>query len=84
MFHANAWGIAVRRRGWPAPTSSCPDRFLQAEPLARFIEQERPTCAGAVPTIWTDLLRYAEQTTTSTSRRCERVMCGGVGRAARR
>jgi len=35
-----------------------PDRFLQPEPLARLIEAERPTLAGAVPTIWNGLLQH--------------------------
>ena len=35
-----------------------PDRFLQPEPLVRLIEAERPTIAGAVPTIWNGLLQY--------------------------
>src|SRR6266487_6782458 len=51
MFHANAWGLP-----YAAVLSGAdlvmPDRFLQPEPLARFIEAERPTLAGAVPTIW--------------------------------
>ena len=37
-----------------------PHRFLQAEPLARMIEIERPTTAGAVPTIWLDLLHHLD------------------------
>ncbi|MHB1537361.1 MAG: long-chain fatty acid--CoA ligase [Solirubrobacteraceae bacterium] len=59
MFHANAWGI-------PHAAALCgadlvmPDRFLQAEPLARLIESERPTIVGCVPTIFADLLRYAD------------------------
>ena len=53
-------GPPLRRAGWPAPTSSCRDRFLQAEPLCRLIEDERPTISGAVPTVWNDILRYAE------------------------
>ncbi len=59
MFHANAWGI-------PHAAALCgadlvmPDRFLQAEPLARAIESERPTVMGCVPTIFADLLRYAD------------------------
>ncbi len=59
MFHANAWGI-------PHAAALCgadlvmPDRFLQAEPLARAIESERPTVVGCVPTIFADLLRYAD------------------------
>ena len=56
MFHANAWGLPYA--GWYAGTDFVmPGRFLQAEPLARMIEQLRPTVAGAVPTIWNDLLR---------------------------
>src|SRR5580693_5380240 len=35
-----------------------PDRFLQPEPLVRLIEAERPTIAGAVPTIWNGLLQH--------------------------
>jgi fatty-acyl-CoA synthase len=38
-----------------------PDRFLQAEPLAKMIEQERPTFAGAVPSIWNDLLHHLDE-----------------------
>jgi len=59
MFHANAWGM-------PHAAALCgadlilPDRFLQAEPLAALIESERPTIMGCVPTIFQDLLRYAD------------------------
>ena len=35
-----------------------PDRFLQPEPLVKLIEAERPTIAGAVPTIWNALLQH--------------------------
>jgi fatty-acyl-CoA synthase len=35
-----------------------PDRFLQPQPLVRLIEGERPTVAGAVPTIWNGLLQH--------------------------
>jgi fatty-acyl-CoA synthase len=57
MFHANAWGLA-----YAAVLSGAdlimPDRFLQPAPLVRLIEAERPTVAGAVPTIWSELLRH--------------------------
>jgi fatty-acyl-CoA synthase len=59
MFHANAWGLPYA--GWMAGSDFLmPGRFLQAEPLARFISAEHPTFSGAVPTIWADLLRYAD------------------------
>ena len=60
MFHANAWGLP-----YAAVMSGAdlimPDRFLQPEPLVKLIEAERPTLAGAVPTIWSALLRHIRQ-----------------------
>src|SRR5580693_1272329 len=57
MFHANAWGLAYAAVLAGADLI-LPDRFLQPAPLVRLIEAERPTLAGAVPTIWNDVLRY--------------------------
>ena len=75
MFHANAWGLAYS--GWMAGADFVmPGRFLQAEPLARMISELRPTVAGAVPTIWNDLLSYVDEHDTDlTSLRL--VACGG-------
>ncbi len=75
MFHANAWGLAYS--GWLAGCDFLlPGRFLQAEPLARMIAEHRPTVAGAVPTIWNDLLSYVDEHPTDlTSLRL--VACGG-------
>jgi fatty-acyl-CoA synthase len=60
MFHANAWGLP-----YAAVMSGAdlimPDRFLQPEPLVKLIETERPTLAGAVPTIWGGLLQHIRQ-----------------------
>src|SRR5207244_6732303 len=75
MFHANAWGMPYV--GWMAGADPIlPGRHLQAEPLARCIAAERPTFAGAVPTIWADLLRYAEEHPVDLSSLRE-VVCGG-------
>ena len=57
MFHANAWGLPYAAIMSGADLIM-PDRFLQPEPLARLIEAERPTLAGAVPTIWNGLLQH--------------------------
>jgi len=57
MFHANAWGLAYAAVLAGADLIM-PDRFLQAAPLVALIEAERPTLAGAVPTIWSDVLRH--------------------------
>ena len=66
MFHANAWGLPYAALMVGA-SLIMPDRFLQAEPLARMIESEKVTGGGAVPTIWTDLLRYLDANPTDTS-----------------
>ena len=75
MFHAMAWGLPY------APFLAgasliMPDRFLQAAPIAEMIERERPTHAGAVPTIWTDLLAHLDRTTTDVSS-IQEVVVGG-------
>ncbi len=59
MFHVNAWGLPYGA-AMSGADLILPDRFLQAEPLARLIEAERPTIMACVPTIFADLLRYAE------------------------
>jgi len=59
MFHANAWGTP-----YGAFMTGCdmimPQQFLQAAPLAAIIDRYRPTISAGVPTIWSDLLRYAQ------------------------
>ena len=75
MFHANAWGLPYA--GWAAGADFLmPGRFLQSEPLARMIETYRPTVAGAVPTIWNDLLTYVDAHPTDLSS-LRLVPCGG-------
>jgi fatty-acyl-CoA synthase len=61
MFHANAWGLPYAAL-MSGTDLLMPDRFLQAEPLARMIEAERPTFAAAVPTVWSDLLAHLDAT----------------------
>jgi fatty-acyl-CoA synthase len=76
MFHANAWGL---------PYAACmagaslimPSRFLQAEPLAKLIGSERVTMAGAVPTIWLDVLRWSDEHKPDLSS-IRIVACGGA------
>jgi fatty-acyl-CoA synthase len=59
MFHAMSWGLPYAAF-MSGAALLMPDRFLQAEPLARMIERERPTRASAVPTIFADLLGYLD------------------------
>jgi fatty-acyl-CoA synthase len=59
MFHANAWGMPYAAFLSGADVV-LPERFLQAEPLAKVFREQRPTLSLGVPTIWNDLLRYAQ------------------------
>jgi fatty-acyl-CoA synthase len=66
MFHANSWGLP--HAAWLAGSDLIfPGRYLQAAPLCRLIEEERPTVAAGVPTIWNDVLRFADAHTVDFS-----------------
>ncbi|MPZ81511.1 MAG: long-chain-fatty-acid--CoA ligase [Actinophytocola sp.] len=60
QFHAMSWGLPYAALMVGA-SLIMPDRFLQPEPLAAMIAAERPTMAGAVPTIWQGLLALLKQ-----------------------
>jgi len=59
MFHVNAWGTPYAAFLVGADLVM-PQQYLQAAPLAAAFAACRPTLAAGVPTIWNDLLRYAE------------------------
>jgi fatty-acyl-CoA synthase len=75
MFHANAWGLPYAA-ALAGADLIMPSRWLQAEPLCRLIEGERVTVSGAVPTIWMDILRYADEHHPDLSS-LRLVACGG-------
>jgi fatty-acyl-CoA synthase len=75
MFHVNAWGIPYAA-ALAGADLVMPDRFLQAEPLAKLIASERPTIMGCVPTIFAELLRYADAHDVDISS-LENAACGG-------
>jgi fatty-acyl-CoA synthase len=76
MFHANAWGLAYAAIMTGA--SLCmPDRWLQAEPLCRFIRESRPTISGAVPTVWNDVLHHLDAHPEITLDSLKFILCGG-------
>jgi fatty-acyl-CoA synthase len=75
MFHVNAWGIPYTAFMLGAELLM-PGRFLQPEPLCRFIQAERPTFAAGVPTIWQGVLQHIEAHPADlTSMRT--IICGG-------
>ena len=75
MFHANAWGIPYGS-GLTGATLVMPGSDLSAEALARLIRDEAVTVSAAVPTIWMDLLRHADEGGTDLSS-LRLVICGG-------
>ncbi|NLY95106.1 MAG: long-chain fatty acid--CoA ligase [Myxococcales bacterium] len=75
MFHANAWGLPYAAFMFGS-SLHMPDRFLQPEPLANFIEMARPTMSGAVPTVWAGLLQLGEKRPLDLSS-LDRIVCGG-------
>ncbi|AVT39815.1 long-chain fatty acid--CoA ligase [Plantactinospora sp. BB1] len=75
MFHAMSWGIPYAAF-LSGASLVMPDRFLQGAPIAAMIAAERPTLAGAVPTIWTDLLNHLDANEVDTSSLTE-VIVGG-------
>ncbi len=75
MFHANAWGLPYAAV-LAGSALIMPDRYLQPEPLVRLIEAERPTIAGAVPTIWNGL-QHAVRASGGDLSSLRLVPCGG-------
>ena len=61
MFHAMAWGIPYAAL-MSGATLVMPDRFMQAPALVRAIHESGADFAGAVPTIWNDVLTHLDAT----------------------
>ena len=80
MFHANAWGLPYAALMAGAELVMT-DRFLDPKSLIDLIETQRPTVAGAVPTIWNDVMHYLERSRITTFRRCG--WSAAVGRRCR-
>jgi fatty-acyl-CoA synthase len=75
MFHANSWGLP--HAAWLAGADMIfPGRCLQPEPLCRLIAEERPTVSSGVPSIWAEVLRYADAHRPDLSS-LRMVVCGG-------
>ena len=76
MFHANAWGLPYAALMAGADLV-LPDCHLNPGALIDMIEKLRPTVAGAVPTIWNDLLHYLEKDPDHDLSSLRLVACGG-------
>ncbi|BCI86099.1 hypothetical protein NIIDMKKI_13050 [Mycobacterium kansasii] len=76
MFHANAWGLPYAALMAGADLV-LPDRHLDAPSLVHMIENLRPTLAGAVPTIWNDVMHHLAKDPGHDVSSLRLVACGG-------
>jgi fatty-acyl-CoA synthase len=76
MFHANAWGLPYASLLVGA-SLVLPDRWLQAEPLVRFMRDAKPTVSGGVPTVWNDVLNHLDAHPDVDLASLRLVLCGG-------
>jgi fatty-acyl-CoA synthase len=76
MFHANAWGLPYAALMAGADLV-LPDCHLDAPSLIGMVENLRPTVAGAVPTIWNDVLHRLEDDPDHDVSSLRLVVCGG-------
>jgi fatty-acyl-CoA synthase len=76
MFHANAWGLPYASLMAGADLVLT-DRFLDAKSVIDAIETQRPTVAGAVPTIWNDVMHCLESSPGHDISSLRLVSCGG-------
>jgi fatty-acyl-CoA synthase len=76
MFHVNAWGTPYA--AWISGTDLLlPERHVQPDRLVDFIEQQRPTYAVGVPSVFQGLLLAADAVGADLS--CiRRAICGGA------
>ncbi|BBX63090.1 long-chain-fatty-acid--CoA ligase [Mycobacterium saskatchewanense] len=76
MFHANAWGLPYAALMAGADLV-LPDCHLDARSLIGMVEDLRPTLAGAVPTIWNDVLHRLDDEPGHDMTSLRLVVCGG-------
>ncbi len=76
MFHANAWGLPYAALMAGADLV-LPDRFMDAKSMVNLIETQRPTVAGAVPTIWNDVMNFLDREPGHDISSLRLVACGG-------
>jgi fatty-acyl-CoA synthase len=76
MFHANAWGIPYAA-GLTGSDLVMPGRFLQGEPIAKLIADEKVTLAAGVPTVFMEVLRHIDANDADLSS-LRTVICGGA------
>jgi fatty-acyl-CoA synthase len=76
MFHANGWGLPYAALMAGADLV-LPDCRLDSRSLIDMVEKLRPTVAGAVPTIWNDIMHQLEKDPDHDMSSLRLGVCGG-------
>ena len=76
MFHANGWGLPYAALMAGADLV-LPDCRLDPRSLIDMVEKLRPTVAGAVPTIWNDIMHQLEKDPDHDMSSLRLGVCGG-------
>jgi fatty-acyl-CoA synthase len=76
MFHANGWGLPYAALMAGADLV-LPDCRLDPRSLIDMVEKLRPTVAGAVPTIWNDIMHQLEKDPDHDISSLRLGVCGG-------
>jgi acyl-CoA synthetase (AMP-forming)/AMP-acid ligase II len=76
MFHANGWGLPYAALMAGADLV-LPDCHLDAKSLIDMVENLRVTVAGAVPTIWNDVMHHLDKNPGHDVSSLRIVPCGG-------
>jgi fatty-acyl-CoA synthase len=76
MFHANAWGLPYAAL-MAGASLVLPDRHLDARSLVDAVKTQQVTVAGAVPTIWNDVMHFLDDEPGHDMSSLRLVACGG-------
>ncbi|MFD9828140.1 long-chain fatty acid--CoA ligase [Tsukamurella tyrosinosolvens] len=75
MFHAMSWGTPFGAL-MSGASLILPDRYLQPEPMARLLAEEKPTISAAVPAVWIGIVNHLDAHPQDISH-LRHIACGG-------
>ena len=75
MFHAMSWGTPFGAL-MSGASLILPDRYLQPEPMARLLAEEKPTISAAVPAVWIGIVNHLASHPQDISH-LRHIACGG-------
>ncbi|MFF0450297.1 long-chain fatty acid--CoA ligase [Streptomyces sp. NPDC004609] len=77
MFHANAWGYPFATF-WAGGDLLLCNRHVDPATVVEAIERYQPTFSNGVPTVWNEILNYADADPSRDLKTLNRVILGGA------